>query len=72
MIIRVFRARIYPNKVEQFERFFLHKALPMVKAQSGLVSATVGKPLEPTPNEFLMITVWQDINALMKFADQFR
>ena len=70
MIIRVFRARAYPDKVQEFERFFLDKALPMVKAQRGLVSVTVGTPLEPTSNEFVMVMIWDDISAVKAFAGE--
>ena len=70
MIIRVFRARVYPDKVEEFERFFLNKAMPNVKAQRGLISVTVGKPLERTQNEFLMIMVWKDVESLKGFAGE--
>ena len=70
MIIRVFRAVIHPGKQDEFEQFFLNKALPMVKAQPGLVSVTVGKPIEISPTEFLMVTVWQDLKAVKGFAGE--
>ena len=70
MIIRVFRARIHAGKGQQFEQFFLNKALPTVRARPGLVSVMVGKPLEVTPDEFLMVTVWQDLDALKGFAGE--
>ena len=70
MIIRVFRARIHPGKARQFEEFFLNKALPMVKAKPGLVSVMVGKPLDATSNEFMMTTVWQDVESLKGFAGE--
>ncbi len=58
MIIRVFRARVHPGKQQQFEQFFLNKALPNVRAQPGLVSVMVGKPSEVTPNEFLIAALF--------------
>jgi hypothetical protein len=30
----------------------------------------VGKPSDVTPNEFLMVMVWQDLNALKGFAGE--
>ena len=70
MIIRVFRARVHPGKQQEFEQFFLNKALPMVRAQSGLVSVTVGRPLDTSPEDFLMVTVWRDLDALKGFAGE--
>jgi heme-degrading monooxygenase HmoA len=68
MIIRVFRARVQEGKREEFERFFLNKALPMIKSRKGLISVSVGTPVASTPDEFVMIMVWQDIDSLRLFA----
>ena len=70
MLIRVFRALVHPGKQHEFEQFFMNKALPNIKAQPGLVSVMVGKPLDTSPAEFLMVTVWQDVNALKGFAGE--
>ena len=70
MIVRVFRAIVHPGKQREFEQFFLNKALPKIEAQPGLVSVMVGKPIESSPAEFLMTTVWQDVNALKGFAGE--
>ena len=35
MIVRVFRARVHPGKEDEFERFVIETALPMVKAAEG-------------------------------------
>ncbi len=70
MIIRVFRALVHPGKQDEFEWFFLNKALPKIKAQPGLVSVMIGKPIETSPTEFLMVTVWQGVNALKGFAGE--
>ena len=70
MIIRVFRALVHPGMQQDFEQFFMNKALPNIQAQSGLVSVMVGRPLVTSPTEFLMITVWRDVNALKGFAGE--
>jgi heme-degrading monooxygenase HmoA len=70
MIIRVFRARVFEGKQEEFEQFFLNKALPMIKSMEGLVSVSVGKPSESTPTEFMMTTVWRDLDSLKGFAGE--
>lgn len=54
----------------QFERFFLDRALPLVRAQPGLVSVAVGRPPAAAHSEFVMITVWRDLDALKGFAGE--
>lgn len=68
MVIRVFRARVHPGKAEEFARFFQETALPVVRNQPGLVRVEMGWPMPPTPDEFLMITVWRDLDAVRAFA----
>ncbi len=68
MIIRVFRATVHDGKQEAFEAFFVNKALPMLQAQHGVLEARIGTPLPSSPNEFLMITMWRDLEALEDFA----
>ena len=68
MIIRVFRAIVRDGKHREFEEFFLKKAVPHVKSQPGLVSLSVGKPLPSSPDEFLMMMLWTDIESVKAFA----
>ena len=44
------------------------ESLPMVKARPGLVSVLVGTPNAASPEEFLMTSVWQDLDTLKGFA----
>jgi len=68
MIIRVFRARVHPGKVDAFRRFFEETALPLVRSQGGLIQVEVGWPMPPTPDEFLMIMKWESVAAIRAFA----
>lgn len=70
MIVRVFRAQVHEGKQEEFELFFMEKALPMIKSQEGLVAVTVGKPSEQAPTEFMMTTIWRDLDSLKGFAGE--
>lgn len=54
MIIRIFRAVIYEERVEEFRIFLTETALPLMCEQSGLVSITAGLPRPETPNEFAL------------------
>ncbi len=67
-IIRVFRAIVKPGMNDEFQSFFLDGALPLVRSQDGLLAVTIGLPSEVSPNEFLMISVWDSLDSLRMFA----
>ena len=68
MIIRVFRARVHDGRQADFERFFLDTAVPHVRKQSGLLSLSIGRPGSSTPDEFVMIMKWKDLDSVKQFA----
>jgi len=70
MIIRFFRAIVHDGKQAEFQSFFLETALPLVRSQEGLLSATVGLPHESSPREFSMVMVWRDLEAVVRFAGE--
>jgi heme-degrading monooxygenase HmoA len=70
MIIRVFRPTIHPGKESEFESFLRDTAIPLMSQQSGLVAQHVGKPLESSSNEFLYVTVWEDVESIRAFAGE--
>ena len=67
-VVRVFRASVHPGKEAEFESFFLEAAVPMLRAHNGLVSLQVGLPREEAPQDFLMVTVWDSVEALAEFS----
>lgn len=68
MIIRVFRATVHHGTQSEFERFFMNVAVPHVRKQAGLLSLSVGRPVESTPDEFVMIMNWKDLESVKSFA----
>ena len=71
MIIRIFRVRIRPEQRAAFERDFGEISIPHrphVQAQQGLVSITVGNPAKWKPEDYLLITTWENEKALLSFA----
>lgn len=70
MIVRVFRAQIQPGHHAEFERKFREISLPLVQRQPGLVSVTIGRPVPSAPEEFAMISTWEDEAALRAFAGE--
>ncbi|MCW1967657.1 MAG: antibiotic biosynthesis monooxygenase [Anaerolineae bacterium] len=67
MIIRIFKSRVQPGQRERFEQFFRGKAVDNVRAHAGLVSVTAGSPIDGVSDEYVMITVWRDLDALKGF-----
>jgi heme-degrading monooxygenase HmoA len=55
---------------DEFQAFFLDEALPLVRSQEGLQRATVVLPLDGNPNKFLMISEWDSLESLKKFAGE--
>lgn len=70
MIIRVFRVSVHDGKQAEFSEFFTGTALPLVKRQSGLLSVSAGLPRPKTPNEFCMVMVWRDLDAMKAFVGE--
>src|SRR5688500_10628041 len=68
MIARVFRVRVYPGVQAEFERKFYDVSLPVVKLQPGLISYAAGKPTKRSPEEYFLITTWENETALENFA----
>lgn len=68
MIVRIFVARVLPGHQTEFERKFREISLPLVRAQRGLVSMVIGRPVPSSPDEFVAISTWKDEDALRAFA----
>lgn len=68
MIIRVFRAKVRQNKRPDFEAKVKELSIPLVRSQKGLVAFFSGRPMASNPQEFVMVTVWKDLEALRAFA----
>jgi quinol monooxygenase YgiN len=70
MIVRIFRVTVHPHKRAEFERFFVETGIPLTRAQPGLVSLTAGLPRPETPDEFAMVMVWRDLEAMKAFVGE--
>jgi heme-degrading monooxygenase HmoA len=70
MIVRVFRAVVHDGKQGDFKHFFLNESRPYVEKQAGLISLYIGLPTELSPNEFLMVVHWKDIESIKGFAKE--
>jgi len=70
MITRIFRVRVPAALHHAFEADFLAISLPLVKQHAGLVDVHVGRPTKWSPEEYLMISTWQDEASLIAFAGE--
>ena len=68
MIVRVFRVTVNDGKQADFEQFFRQTAAPHVRSQPGLISLQMGRPLPSTPDEFVMVMLWKNLDAVKSFA----
>lgn len=67
-ITRIFRIRIFPLLRTEFEEKFADISMRSVHRADGLVSAQICKPTLWAPNEYMMISVWEDEAAVRAFA----
>ena len=70
MIVRIFQVTVHDGKRAAFEDFFRNTALPLMKSQPGLVSLTACTPRAETPDDFCMVMVWQDLEAMKAFVGE--
>jgi len=68
MIIRVFRAKVVPGAEAEFTRKLREVSARLLDAQEGVLGYFAGSPTETTPDEFVMISLWRDVEAVRAFA----
>ena len=70
MLVRVFRARIREGRVADFKRMVQEQSIPWLEGSDGMLGYIAGEPMADAPRDFLMITLWRDIEALRAFAGE--
>jgi len=70
MIMRVLRAKVKPGRLKDYQRLCEEKSFPHLRATPGLVALHAGAPLEAQPDEFVVVSVWRDLDALVGFAGE--
>jgi quinol monooxygenase YgiN len=66
-ITRIYRVRILPHLRAEFEPLFKTVARASVADVPGCVGITVGFPTPASPNEYAMISDWQNADSLTAF-----
>ena len=70
MIIRVFRACVQPGANAAYERLIHEAAVPLMKQQQGLLALHVGRGYPVSPDEYVMVSVWNDMAAIQAFTGE--
>lgn len=68
MIIRVFRARLKPGACPAFDRLCRTVSVPLMRAQPGCLAVSIGEPAPARPEEFVVVSVWRDLEHLQEFT----
>ncbi len=69
-VIRLFRVRIHTALREEFEAKFAVISVNAVRDAEGALAVEIFKPGRWEPDEYLMISRWQDEKALRRFAGE--
>ena len=70
MITRVFRVTIDPDLRSEFEAKFSMLSRQLLQGAAGCRSEDVLKPTRWSPDEYAMISTWEDEAALEAFAGE--
>jgi transposase len=64
MIVRVFRARLQPGMRGPYEQLCREHALPLMCRHEGFLTYHIGLPRERRSDEFVLVTVWNDLDSV--------
>jgi quinol monooxygenase YgiN len=70
VIVRVFRAKIRPGKAAEFKKMVQAQSIPWLQRSAGMIGYFAGEPFGDDEHEFVMVTLWQDIQSLEAFAGE--
>lgn len=70
MLIRVFTARLKPSQRAAYERLVRGVAMPLMLAQPGCLTVHIGTPKSGHPQDFVLVSVWEDQRALQAFVGE--
>ena len=68
MIIRIFRAKIRDGQISKFKQMVQNQSIPWLESSEGMLGYFPGEPFGENAREFVMITLWRDLDALEAFA----
>jgi hypothetical protein len=63
MIVRVFGVRIRKGREATFKNMVQEQSIPWLEQSDGMMGYFPGEPLSESSREFVMDTLWQDVEA---------
>ena len=70
MIIRIFRATPKPGKADELAQLAEDVSIPFVDGQPGLVARHTGIGVGENGDEFVMVSVWESLEALKNMTGE--
>ena len=68
MILRIFRAVIFKDRVSDFKKMVQEQSIPWLTGTDGMLGYFAGEPFGENEREFAMVTLWRDLDALKAFC----
>lgn len=68
MILRIFRAIIHEDRVADFKKMVQEQSIPWLTNSDGMLAYIAGQPFGMNDREFVMVTIWRDLDALKAFC----
>lgn len=68
MIIRVLQAKVFPGRQAEFKRVIELLSIPQIRAKTGNVDVFPGQTGGTNSDEFVLVTVWKNINSIKKYS----
>jgi heme-degrading monooxygenase HmoA len=69
-IMRLWHGEVPIEKANDYEKFMIEKAAPDYSSVSGLINLYFQRKDEETTSHFLLITIWDSIESIKKFAGE--
>ena len=70
MIVRIWRARTYKDKINEFEKIMTDLAIPNNRRRPGCLTYIVSKSIEANPPEIVTISVWKDLDSMRELTGE--
>ena len=69
-IMRLWHGEVSIEKADEYEQFMLDRAAPDYSSVEGLLNLSFQRRNEKTKAHFLLVTVWDSIESIKKFAGE--
>ncbi len=69
-IMRLWHGEVALEKADEYEQFMLDRAAPDYSSVEGLLNLSFQRRDEETKAHFLLVTVWDSIESIKKFAGE--